>query len=128
VVGNLIALALFNLYPIWRPWTAGVVSEDWVRILWAADLSFLVQICGNLILLFASPRWLRRLMELAFSVTGLLSVAVFYAVFPLDFSRIVGEWLNLLFRVLLVLGMVGASIGVVVNLVRFVFFWRQPAD
>ncbi len=33
LVGNIIVLVLFNLYPVWRPWTAGVVTEDWVRIL-----------------------------------------------------------------------------------------------
>ncbi len=128
VVGNLVGLVIFNLYPVWRPWTHGVVTEDWVRILWAADLSFVAQICGNLILLIVSPRWLARLMELVFAVTGLLSLAVFYAVFPLDFSRIVGEWLNLLFRVILLVGLAGVSIGVIVSLVRLIFFWWRPSD
>jgi hypothetical protein len=126
VIGNIIALVAINLYPLWRPLTAGVVTEGWTRILWAADLSLLAQIGGNLILLFWRPRWLRYLFELVFSAAGLLSVAVFFAVFPLDFSRVVGDWLNTLTRVILILGMLGTAIGVVVNLVRLLAFsWRE---
>jgi hypothetical protein len=128
VIGNLIVLVLANIYPLWRPLTHGVVTEAWVRILWAVDLSLLIQIGGNLILLFASPRALRRFMDLSFAATGLLSVAVFYAVFPLDFSRVVGDWLNLLVRIFLVLAMVGASIGVVVGIFRFFSAAWRSAD
>jgi hypothetical protein len=128
MIGNIIALVLFNLYPLWRPLTAGVVTDRWEAILWAVDLSLLLQIGGNFILVFRRPRWLRHLLEIAFSATGLLSAAVFFAVFPLDFSPLVGAWLDTLMRVLLVLGMAGAAIGVVVGLVRLLTSFAHPEE
>jgi hypothetical protein len=125
VIGAAIALVLINSYPLWQPLTAGVVTGAWPGILWAADLSLVIQICGSLILLFWRPRWLRNLFEIIFAAAGLLSVAVFYVVFPLDFSRVVGEWLNTVARLILILGMAGTAVGVIVNLVRFLAFsWR----
>jgi len=125
IIGAVIGIIAVNLYPLWQPLTMGVVTDAWPRILWAANLSMVITICGSFILLFWRPRWLRNLAELVFSVAGLLSVAVFYAVFPLDFSYIVGEWLNTMLRVILIVGIAGAAIGVVVNLVRFLAFsWR----
>ena len=125
IIGALIALVAINIYPLWQPLTRGVVTDAWPAILWAADLSLVAQIGGSLVLLFWRPRWLRNLFEVVFSATGLLSVAVFFAVFPLDFSLVVGEWLNTMLRVILIIGIAGAGIGLVVNLVRFlVFSWQ----
>jgi hypothetical protein len=126
IIGAVIGVIAVNIYPVWQPWTMGVVTDAWPRILWAANLSLVINICGNFMLLFWRPRWLRNFAELVFSAAGLLSIAVFFAVFPLDFSRIVGEWLNTMMRVILIIGIAGAGIGVVINLVRFlVFSWRK---
>jgi len=125
IFGCLLALVAVNIYPLWQPHTLGIVTEAWSRTLWAANLSLVAQIAGSFLLLFWRPRWLRNLFELAFAVLGLLSVAVFFAVFPLDFSLVVGEWLNTLMRIILIVGIAGAAIGVVVNLVRFLAFsWK----
>jgi hypothetical protein len=40
-IANVIGIILFNTVPLWRQYTQGVVLEDFVRILWAANLSFL---------------------------------------------------------------------------------------
>jgi len=120
IIGNIIALAIVNSVLLWRQYTHGVILESWVDILWAANLSFLVQIAGSLILAFYRPARLYAFMELLFSMAGLLSVIVFFMVFPLDFSLLVGSWLNTLLRVLMIVGMAGAAIGVIVWLVRFI--------
>jgi len=125
VFGNVVALVLVNLVLLGRPWTRGVVLESWVDILWAADLSLVVQIVGNLVLAFYRPAWLDALLRLFFSAAGLLSLVVFYAVFPLDFSSFVGEWLNLTVRIALVAGMAGTIIGGIVQLVRFFTYGGQ---
>lgn len=119
VFGNIVALVLVNLVLLWRPWTRGVVLESWVDILWAADLSLVVQIVGNLLLAFYRPAWLDALTRLLIAAAGLLSLVVFYAVFPLDFSVLVGEWLNLTVRIALIVGMAGTVIAGIVQLVRF---------
>jgi len=41
-------------------------------------------------------------------------------VFPLDFSQLVGMWLNTAVRVLVIMGMAGAAIGFLVELVRYI--------
>jgi hypothetical protein len=125
IIAAVIGVVAVNIYPVWQPWTMGVVTDAWPRILWAANLSAVIQICGSFVLLFWRPRWLRNLAELVFSAAGLLSIAVFFAVFPLDFSHIVGDWLNTMMRVVLIIGIAGTGIGVVIALVRFLAFsWR----
>ena len=46
-VANVIGLILFNTVPLWRQYTRGVVLQDFVQVLWAANLSFLVQLRGT---------------------------------------------------------------------------------
>jgi hypothetical protein len=120
IIGNIVAIVIVNSVLFWRQYTHGVVLDSWVDILWAANLSFLVQIAGNLILAFYRPPRLYAFMELLFSAAGLVSVIVFFIVFPLDFSRIVGPWLNTLLRVVMIVGIGGGAIGVIVWLVRFI--------
>ena len=54
------------------------------------------------------------------TAAGLVSVILFYIVFPLDFSLLVGPWLITLLRVVMIVGMGGAAIGAIVWLVRFI--------
>lgn len=117
--GNVVALFLVNMVLLWRPWMHGAVLESWVDILWAADLSIALQIVGNLVLAFYRPAWLNALMRVVFSAAGLLSLIVFWVVFPLDFSALVGEWLNLVIRVALAIGMAATAVVGIVQLVRF---------
>lgn len=119
IIGNIIAIAIVNTVLFWRQWTRGVVLETWVNILWAANLSLLVQIFGNLLLAFYRPPRFYALMRSLFAAAGLLSVIVFYIVFPLNFSQLVGDWLNTLLKVLLFVSMGATLITASVFLVRF---------
>jgi hypothetical protein len=116
----IIMIVALNTAPIWRPLTHGVVLERWSGILWAANLSLAAQLVGNLLLAAYRPGWFLTLMQTVFAAGGLLSVIVFFFVFPLDFSRLVGPWLNTLVRLALMVGIAGTAIGLVVNLVRFI--------
>jgi hypothetical protein len=120
IFGGVIGLAIVNTVPLWLQLTNGVVKESWVNILWAANLSFAVQIAGNLILAIYRPARLYAFVQAIFAAVGLVSVIVFYIVFPLDFSVIVGNWLNLLAKAILIIAMIGTAISIVVNLVRTV--------
>ncbi|HUI70516.1 MAG TPA: hypothetical protein VL354_08320 [Spirochaetia bacterium] len=120
IVGNLIALVFMNTVLLWRQYTQGVILESWVNILWAVNVSLLAQMVGNLILCFYRPSWFSALMRSAFAATGLMSAIVFFMVFPLDFSQLVGMWLNTAVRVLVIMGMAGAAIGFLVELVRYI--------
>lgn len=117
ILSNLIFFFFINLYPLWIGKTHGAVTNDWVKALWAMDVSIITVILGNIILIAHYRKWLRALIELLISVTALVSASVFYAVFPLDFSHIAGQWLNTVVRVLLIIGMAGILIGSIRSLV-----------
>jgi len=119
VVFNVIFLVFVNTIPLWQQSTRGVILETWSSVLWAMNLSIGTQIAGNLFLLFYRPRWLSELLRAVNAATGLLSIIVFFIVFPLDFSKVVGPWLNTLGKILCMLGMAGSLIGFIVQIVRF---------
>ena len=50
-----------------------------------------------------------------FSLFSILALSVTLSVFPFDFSELVGEWLNTLLRIVLIVGIVGSGIGAVVG-------------
>ena len=120
ILGNLIAIAFVNTVLLWRQYTQGVILETWINTLWAANLSLVVRMLGNLLLAFYRPPRFNSLMNALFAAASLVSVIVFYLVFPLDFSRLVGGWLNTLLKVLLVVSMVATLITGTVQLVRFI--------
>ena len=124
-IANAIGIVLFNTVPLWRQYTQGVVLEDFVRILWAANLSFLVQIAGNLSLMFYRPPRFAALVQILATSAGLLSLIVFYVVFPLDFSQVGVAWLNSALRIVLIVGMVGVVIGLIVQTVKLAVSWRR---
>ena len=118
MIGGIIGLIVVNSVPLWAHLTNGIILESWTRILWAANLSMIVQIIGNLFLAIYRPAHLYSFVQLILALAGLVSAIVFYQVFPLDFSRVVGNWLNILVKVALVLGIVGSCIAMLVHLVR----------
>ena len=120
VVVNIIVCVILNTLLLWRQWTQGVILESWIDILWAANISFGVQIAGNLLLAFYRPPRLQALMRALFAAASLLSAIVFFIVFPMDFSRLVGSWLNTLLKVLLMIGIGVSAIAFVVECVRFI--------
>ncbi|HVP17910.1 MAG TPA: hypothetical protein VMU36_02875 [Spirochaetia bacterium] len=120
VVANIIVLVFVNTLLLWRQSTQGIVLESWADVLWALDISLGAQIFGNLLLCFYRPPWFSALIRAFLAAAGLMSIIVFYIVFPLDFSHAVGAWLNTLLKVVLIVGMAGSVIGLVIELVRFI--------
>jgi hypothetical protein len=120
ILGNLIALVLFNTALAWRHLTHGVILPTWGDILWAANFSLIIQIALNLILVFYRPAWLYSFRQLIAAAVGLVSIIVFYIVFPVDFAQIDLYWINRVLRLILIIGMAGTCIGIIVNFVRLI--------
>jgi hypothetical protein len=118
-VFNFGMLLLLNAHPVWRPLLGGVITERFVDVLWAANLGFVVNIIGNLVLSVTSPKALRRFFDLLFAIVAFVGVVVFYRVFPLDLSRF-GGLVVVFAHVVIALGVFGAAIAILVNLVRFI--------
>ncbi len=120
--GHVVA-ALVNLVLLWVShqlldwgWPT-FLTEDFERVLGIVTASFVASIVAEL-LQVASPTW--ALHRLADIVSGAFTVVVglrMWAVFPFDFSGYATDWSTLV-RVLIAVGVVGAGIAVVVNLVR----------
>ena len=124
-IANAIGIVLFNTVPLWRQYTQGVVLEDFIRILWAANLSFLVQIAGNLSLMFHRPPRFAALVQILTTSAALLSMMVFFAVFPLDFSQVGLPWVNTALRIVLIVGVGGTGIALIVQIVQLAVTWRS---
>ena len=120
IISNTIFFFLINLYPLWIGYTHGVVTNQWVSVLWAMDITVLTIALGYIILLSYYKKWLRFLIELLISITALISVINFFIIFPLDFSLIGIQWFNTVIRIFLIIGMMGSSIGSIVMLVQFI--------
>jgi len=120
IIGAVIGMTLVNSVLFWRQFTDGVILKSWADILWAANLSLMVQIVGNFVLALYRPARLFSFIQAIITAAGLLSVIVFYRVFPLDFTALIGDWMNLLVRAALIIGMVGSVIGIIYHLVRAV--------
>jgi len=123
-VGNAVCAVLFNTFPLWRQFTQGVVLDDFIRVLWAVNLSVLVQMAGSLSMIFYRPPRFAAVAQILGTAAALVSMIVFYVVFPLDFSVVGAAWANSVLRVALIAGMVGAGIGLLVQMGQLAVGWR----
>lgn len=120
IFGAIIGLIFMNTYMIWQKYTQGVVLDSWFSILWAANLSMVVSIIGNLLLTVYRPASIYSFVQLIISLASILSAFVFFGIFPLDFAQIGLGWLNSAFRILTIVGIVGGAISAIVYLVWLV--------
>lgn len=124
-IANVAGIVLFNTVPLWRQYTQGVVLEDFVRILWAANLSFLVQLAGSLSLMFYRPPRFAAFVQIVTTSVALLSLIVFLAIFPMDFSQIGLAWVNTALRIVLIAAMGGTGISLIVQIIQLAVGWRR---
>ena len=124
VVANAVCAVLFNTSPLWRQYTQGVVLDDFIRVLWAVNLSLLVQMAGSMAMIFYRPPRFAAVAQALGTAAAVLSMIVFYVVFPLDFSAVGAAWVNSVIRVVLIAGMAGGGIGLLVQLGQLTVRWR----
>ena len=115
IIFNIILIIVLNKIP---DWNIVFITESFPDILWAVNMSLAVHIVGNFILIFIHPLFIHHLANAAFSVFSLIATFIIFTVFPFDFSEIVGDWLNILIRLCLIIGIVGAAISIVVHVVK----------
>jgi len=118
IVFGVIFIVAVNAYPLWRPYTQGVVLPSLVLALWAINLSSLAQLAGNLSLLFYRPARFNAAVQLVVSLTSLVCAIVLFVVFPLDFGAIGLTWLNAVMRIVFIIGMCGAGLAAIVQTVQ----------
>lgn len=119
---NLVVLGVASLYPVWLPWTAGVVTTAWGTAVAAVSVGCLATVAGYVLLLTFDSPWMRHAMGLLAAVAALVSTSVVFHVYPFDFARLVGSsWVDHAVHVALFGAMVGMALGIAVRVVRLVF-------
>lgn len=123
-VGHILSI-LTNAVMLWAAYQLldwgwpNFLTSDFAQVLGILTLSFLVGMVASATFLFRDRGRFRALADL---VTGSIGIAVLlrlWSVFPFDFSVYEQDW-SWLVTLLIILGIVGTSIGLVVSVVRLV--------
>jgi hypothetical protein len=124
---NAVMLWVMNQLPVWKPF---FLLDSYSEVLWAINMSLIVQIILNLVLIFFHPLFFHHLIQTVFSLVSIIALLWIVQVFPLDFSSRLGDWFNVLFRVVLIVALVGTLIGGITHFVKFIraLFRGEPRD
>ena len=98
-------------------WNLSFISPTFVEVLGILNLLIISTIIINFIFLFYQPTWFRNMLHV---VTDILSIIVLYT-FLKVFPFILNDFLALVVVILIVLGILGAIIGLIIHLLKFVF-------
>ena len=115
-VFSAVFLWVMNQLPAWKPF---FLLDSYSEVLWAINMSLTVQIVLNLVLIFFHPLFFHYLIQTVFNLVSIVALVWLIRVFPVDFSARPGDWLNLVFRIVLIVSLVGTAIGGITNLVHF---------
>jgi hypothetical protein len=119
VVAAVINGVLLWLIHVWPGWDAApFLAADFETVLWLIDVSLVATIALNLIYMVRDPRWLTAAGAVVTTAIGLAAAVRMLQVFPFDFGD--SEFWPVVVRVGLWLAVVGAAIGIIVNLVALV--------
>lgn len=111
VVINAALLVVLNGWPGWQAIPFLTSSTD--QVLWLVNLSLAAGIAANLVYMVKDASWLKSLGDVATTAIGLSAAIRIWQVFPFDLSS---GWSTAV-RVLLVVTMAGACVGLLVNVV-----------
>jgi hypothetical protein len=96
-------------------WRVPFVTERWILVLWAVDLSLGATIVANALYIAYDAPWFKRLTQIGLNVVALLVTYLFYTFFPFDFG--IG-FVHSIARIALLVAMVGIAIALIVDAVR----------
>ena len=113
VLFNALFLWLVHVWPGWA--AVPFLTSDFSDVLWLVDLSLWVGVGANLVYLVRDPQWLTALGGLASTGVGFVAAIRLWQVFPFGLSD---AW-TVVFRIGLIVGIVGSAIGILVNAVTF---------
>lgn len=118
VIWNLIFLYIVNNVP---EWDLPFINDRYETVLWILNINLVLQIIGWALILFLDFHWLWHLVRSVLDAASLVVLLVLYFLYPFDFSMIGGwTWLDIVFPVLFIIGMVASGIGMVVHLIKLV--------
>ena len=122
---NLVVLVIVNnvLEWGWFPW----LTEEFTEVVPIINLSLVASLVVNLIYLAYDSAWFKALCESVLLVISIVATAQVWTVFPFDFSAYSWDWASTT-RVILACAIVGMSIALVVNIVKFLIEVARAAE
>lgn len=120
---NAVLLFLINASPGWQ--AVPFLTPATAQVVGAVNLALAVGLAVSLMLSIGDPPWLRAIGDLATTCFGLAAALVIWDVFPFSFHGSAAAW-STVFRVLLIIAIVGSCIAIVVDLVRFGLAIARP--
>lgn len=119
-VGYVVAIVV-NAVLLWMVWQVlawgwpSFLTEDFTQLRGVLTASFVAGIVVNVAFLFRDRGRFRGVADLVTNVLGLVVCLRTWSVFPFDFSGWATDW-TWLARTILVIGIVGTSIGILVSI------------
>jgi len=117
VAVNLVLLFVVNNLLVWGvlPW----LTDDFEQVLPVLNVSLLATIVVSLVYVWFDPAWFKSLTQIGLSVISLVVTVRLFRVFPFDFSPYEFGW-ETITRVVLILVMLGITIGIIAESAKFV--------
>ncbi|MGZ7048639.1 MAG: hypothetical protein ACXVHW_02005 [Methanobacterium sp.] len=91
-------------------WNIYFITGALNQVLWIINLSIIVTIIGNILLLAYSPQWFRHVIKIIINIISLISTYFVYIVFPFNFYNSFINWGVSIFLILIMIGIVIAII------------------
>jgi hypothetical protein len=110
IIFNLIFLYIVNNLLNWHIY---FITNAFNEVLWIINLSIIVSIIGNALLLVYSPEMLRHVVKIILNIIAFIAVYIVWMVFPFNFYNSFYNWG---FNILLILAMIGIVIATIVEI------------
>ena len=110
IIFNLIFFYIVNNLLNWQVY---FITNSFNEVLWIINLSIIITIIGNILLLLYSPERFRHIMKIILNIVAFIAVYFVYIVFPFNFYNSFYDWG---FSILLILAMIGIIIAIIVEI------------
>lgn len=114
IVVNAAVWYVINVWPGWQ--AAGFLTEETAQVIGLVNLSVIAAIVANVVYLATSPRWVPPLGDLITTGIAVAAMVRIVQVFPFTFDHWSFDAAPLV-RFALIVGIVGASIAMIVQFV-----------
>ena len=102
-------------------WNLSFISPTFVEVLGILNLLIISTILINFIFLFYQPSWFRNMLHVITDILSIIMLYTFLRVFPF----ILNDFFALVVTILIVLGILGAIIGLIIHVLKFIFGFSE---
>ncbi len=122
IVVNIIFFYIFNNLLNWH---LNFITNTFQYVLWIINITLGFTIIVNVLYLFYHPKWLRDSLQIIINILGFLVVYFLYTVYPFNFSQIYISYGLKLVLILIMLGIIAATVYQVMQLILRIYMKFQ---